>query len=34
VTRGVASMFQLAMNDVIEREIGGELKRLDPQRPG
>jgi DNA-binding transcriptional MerR regulator len=28
VTRGVSSLFQMAMNDVIERQIGNELKRL------
>jgi DNA-binding transcriptional MerR regulator len=28
VTRGVSSLFQMAMNDVIERQIGSELKRL------
>jgi DNA-binding transcriptional MerR regulator len=28
VTRGVSSLFQMAMNDVIERQIGTELKRL------
>jgi DNA-binding transcriptional MerR regulator len=28
VTRGVSSLFQMAMNDVIERQIGTELRRL------
>jgi hypothetical protein len=29
VTRGVASLFQMAMNDVVERRIGAELRRLE-----
>jgi len=34
VTRGVSSLFQMAMNDVIERQIGTELKRLELKRRG
>jgi DNA-binding transcriptional MerR regulator len=34
VTRGVSSLFQMAMNDVIERHIGTELKRLELKRRG
>ena len=34
VTRGVSSLFQMAMNDVIERQIGTELKRLELERRG
>jgi DNA-binding transcriptional MerR regulator len=32
VTRGVSSLFQMAMNDVIEHQIGTELGRLEPER--
>jgi DNA-binding transcriptional MerR regulator len=34
VTRGVSSLFQMAMNDVIEHQIGSELKRLELKRRG
>jgi DNA-binding transcriptional MerR regulator len=34
VTRGVASLFQMAMNDVVERRIGAELRRLELTRRG
>jgi DNA-binding transcriptional MerR regulator len=34
VTRGVSSLFQMAMNDVIEHHIGTELKRLELKRRG
>lgn len=34
VTRGVSSLFQMAMNDVIERQIGTELRRLGLERRG
>jgi DNA-binding transcriptional MerR regulator len=34
VTRGVSSLFQMAMNDIIERQIGTELKRLELKRRG
>jgi DNA-binding transcriptional MerR regulator len=34
VTRGVSSLFQMAMNDVIERQIGTELRRLELERRG
>jgi DNA-binding transcriptional MerR regulator len=34
VTRGVSSLFQMAMNDVIERQIGTELRRLELKRRG
>jgi hypothetical protein len=30
----VSSLFQMAMNDVIERQIGTELKRLEHKRRG
>jgi DNA-binding transcriptional MerR regulator len=32
VTRGVSSLFQMAMNDVIEHQIGTELRRLKRRR--
>jgi DNA-binding transcriptional MerR regulator len=34
VTRGVSSLFQMAMNDVIEHQIGTELRRLELARRG
>jgi DNA-binding transcriptional MerR regulator len=34
VTSGVSSLFQMAMNDVIEHQIGSELRRLEPERRG
>lgn len=34
VTRGVSSLFQMAMNDVIEHQIGTELRRLELERRG
>src|SRR5437588_7899935 len=34
VTRGVASLFQMAMNDVVERRIGSELRRLELKQRG
>lgn len=34
VTSGVSSLFQVAMNEVIERQIGTELRRLELERRG
>jgi DNA-binding transcriptional MerR regulator len=34
VTRGVSSLFQRSMNDVIEHHIGTELRRLELERRG
>jgi DNA-binding transcriptional MerR regulator len=34
VNNTVSSLFQMAMADVIERRIGTELRRLEPQRRG